>query len=367
MLRRYLVPLFTLLVAVAAAVGACGGGGFDPQSRVDSVRMFAARIDKPYARPGDTVNIEVLLADGRKNQTRPLALYWFPVACINPRSDLYYLCFLAAGGDAGDDAGARLVPAGPVPDAGGLAPPTGESNALSRIPTNIDIAPFLPKGTSFSFQVPLDIVEARPGADPYGLVYLFNIACAGQVRLVERDPEGGPQQIPVRCTDEEGRPLPPSEYVIGFVRVYAYETRSNANPVIEGVTYQGAPVDLSQGIRLPPCRNVRRRATDCPEHEINVVVPETSWEENPSEASTGFRREQLWAVYYSDFGELQNDARLLYDPKRGRITDNALTYRAPPDVGDGTIWAVVHDNRGGVGWVLIPVHVREDAPLVPKP
>ncbi len=370
-MRRILAVLSGASVCFAAAalsLVACGGGGFDPQSKVDSVRMFAARIDKPYARPGDTVNVEVLLADGRRERSRPLNLYWIPVACINPRDDLYYLCFTAAAAaaDAGaGDAGARLVPTQPVPDAGVPAAPSG--NPLTSIPTNIDIAPFLPKGTKFSFQMPADVIQTRPGADPYGLAYLFNIACAGQVRIVERDPAAGPQQVPIQCTDEEGRLLPPSDYVIGFVRVYAYENKTNANPVIDGVTYQGGPVDVARGVTVPPCRNVKRRATDCPEHELNVNVPETSWEENVSAVSTGERREQIWATYYTNFGDLQNDARLLYDPTRGRITENHLTYRAPADVGDGTVWAVVHDNRGGASWVLIPIHVREDAPLIPPP
>jgi hypothetical protein len=361
-----------VLVALSAWAAACGGTGFDPQSRVDSVRMFAARIDKPYARPGETVNIEVLLTDARRDRPRPLELYWIPIACLNPTADLYYLCFAGAAGAAdggvSPDGGVRFVPAGPLEDGGaGIpgAPPPGAPP--TSLPTNIDLAPFLPRGPIFSFTMPEDAIVPRVGTDPYGLAYLFNIACAGQVRFVPPAPGAGAQQIPLQCTDEDGNPLPPTDYVIGFVRVYAYETRTNENPVIESVTYQGEPIDLTAGITLPPCRDVKRRA-DCPEHEIGVRIPLSSWERNPSETEPlGEQREQIWVTYYSDVGSFADAARLLFDPRRGQIPDPDVVFRAPATAGDGTLWAVVHDNRGGAAWAVIPVRVREDAPLIPPP
>ena len=81
--------------AVVAALGvACGGAGFDPKSKVDSVRLFAARADKLYAKPGETVSLEVLAFDGRAKPARPMRHYFLPFVCLNPPADQYFGCFL---------------------------------------------------------------------------------------------------------------------------------------------------------------------------------------------------------------------------------------------------------------------------------
>src|SRR5689334_19584689 len=86
--------LASLLVACATGVAfASCGGDFDPASLVNSVRVLAVRADKPYAKPGDSVELEMLAFDGRKDKTRPMAISWIPVPCINPQNDTYYFCF----------------------------------------------------------------------------------------------------------------------------------------------------------------------------------------------------------------------------------------------------------------------------------
>ena len=103
-LRGLSALLAVLVLSALSAVLACGNSGFDPASKVDSVRLFAVRADKPYAKPGDTVTLEALMTDQRKAKPRAAKLYWIPVLCLNPREDLYYLCF-APPGDGGRQAG----------------------------------------------------------------------------------------------------------------------------------------------------------------------------------------------------------------------------------------------------------------------
>ena len=69
-------------------------------------------------------------------------------------------------------------------------------------------------------------------------------------------------------------------------------------------------------------------------------------------------REQVWVTWYGDRGDLADDARLLFDSRKGRVSESAVVYRAPYDPTSGTLWAVVHDNRGGAAWAVIPVRVR---------
>jgi hypothetical protein len=351
--------LFAVLAAALATVFgiACGGSGFDQQSRVASVRMFGVRPDKPYAKPGETVTLEVLSTDGRRNKVRPLKIFWIPIVCINPREDLYYLCFVPSQGlDGGPiDGGSRLV--APFPPDGGATADGGVpfgSGGLTSIPTGIDLSPFLPQGPTFSFRMPDDVIQPRLGTPPYGLAIVFNIACAGQVRLAERT-GNNPQQIPIQCTDEEGTPLSPDDYVIGINRVYAYADRTNANPIVERVTLDGVDVDPQTGITVDRC--VAKRRGDCKAHKIDVKVVDASWEPNPG-AEGGSQREQIWVAYYSDIGDLRDEARLLFDARSGRISESDVEYRAPYEPADGTLWAVVHDNRAGAAFVVLPIHVK---------
>lgn len=351
-------------IAAMAALFACGSEGFDPASKVDSVRLFVVKADKPYARPGEIVTLEALSTDARKEKPRAAKVYWIPILCLNPKEDLYYLCF-APPGDGGRQAGdTRLIPIGPLADAGAAsdagaadAGAFGGSNPFANIPTGVDLSPFLPQGPTFSFRMPDDAVKPREGTDPYGLAIVFNILCAGRVEFAPRDPGGGIQQAPILCSDENGVKLPPSDYVIGISRVYAWDERVNTNPVIEALTFGGGDVVPAAGITLERCTAEKER--DCPENKIGVRVSDSSWEINPAEVTRdGEIHEQIWVAYYSDIGKFDGDARLLFDTRQGRISDSDVTYRAPKEPTDGTLWAVVHDNRGGASWIVVPLHVR---------
>jgi len=361
--RRFLVLVSILAALVVSAVVACNANGFDPQSKIDSVRMLVVKADKPYVKPGESVTLEALVTDGRKAKPRAAKLYWIPVLCLNPRDDLYYFCF-APPGDAGTQAGAtRLVPIGPLAalaDGGAEAGAAAAGGSpFNQIPTGVDLAPFLPQGPSFTFTMPADAAQPREGAPvPYGLGIVFNILCAGRVEFATRDPAAGNQQVPIRCTDEEGNSLPPSEYVIGISRVYAYQDRVNTNPVIEKVTLEGLDVDINAGLTLDKCA-YGTRERDCREYKVDVRVSDSSWEPNPSDVEReGPLREQVWVSYYSDIGVFENDARLLFDTRKGRAPASPVGLRAGYQVVDGTMWVVVHDNRGGASWLAVPLHVR---------
>lgn len=361
-------PAVTVLALSAlcllAGVLACGESGFDPASKVDSVRMFVVRADKPYAKPGETVTLEALITDQRKAKPREAKLYWIPVLCLNPRDDLYYLCF-APPGDGGRQAGStRLIPIGAFADAGAAGDAGGVdagalsgSNPFANIPTGVDLAPFLPQGPTFSFKIPEDAVQPREGSDPYGLAIVFNVLCAGRIEFVPRDPSAGAQQVPVQCTGDDGVKLKPSDYVIGISRVYAWTERVNTNPVIEKLTLEDKDVVAAQGITIERCTEEREK--DCKENKIGIRVSDSSWEQNPADVTReGELREQIWVDYYSDLGKFDDDSRLLFDTRQGRISDSDVTFRAPKVAVDGTLWAVVHDNRGGAAWVVLPLHVR---------
>lgn len=344
--RRSFLLGFLGVGALAAA--ACGAGDFDPISKVDSVRMFGVRADKPYAHPGNTVTLTTMTTDARRDRPRPLTVYWVPFVCMNPTDDLYYLCFLP-----GSDGGATLVGQNSVDagvDAGASQLAAG---GLAAIPRGVNLAPVLPQGETFRFQIPTNAVVPRAGTTPYGLAIVFNIACAGEVRIADRSGDN-PQQVPIQCTDENGTQLAPSDYVLGINRVYAYTDLTNANPVVDDVRLDGGVVDYDAGVTLPTCTT--RKLDDCPPVAFDVDVPPSSWEENPTE--TQVLHEQVWVDYYSDLGKFKDDARLLYDTRSGKVDQSRVEFRAPKTAGDGTVWMVVHDNRAGAAFLTFPLHVR---------
>lgn len=316
---------------------ACGGEDFDPQNMVQGVRILSTRADKPYAKPGETVTVDMLVADGRKDQTRPLKQLWFPFVCTNPTLDAYYGCFAPPKNGQGGE-GAK---------------------AIASLPKGADLSTLLPNGNSYSFKVPDNAVVSRPGSDPYGTMFIFNVACAGRLVVSDIDPSKGPQgALPLSCTDEEGTPLSADNYVIGYTRVFAYSERTNANPAIDHLVFDGQAVDPAVGVSVAPCSS--SDAKSCPEHKVDVAMKPGSQEVNANEkdANGNPLKEVIWAAYYTSAGRFDDDARLLFDAKEGEITARDNKYRAKSPATSGTMWVVVKDNRGGTDWLTIPLKVQ---------
>jgi hypothetical protein len=333
---------------LAVALGALGSasctGGLHSASLIDSVRILSSSADEPYAAPGSTVTLQVLAVDARSEQPAPMVISWIPTVCEDPTDDAYYACFQTLGAAFAGDGGA-----GGSSGAGAGAPPLG-----------VDLTPFLPTGPSFSFTMPADAVTKHAPVTapttPYGLAVVFNVACAGHLELVPLDPNNV-QAPPIGCFDAQHDQLGPNDYVLGLTRVYAYDTLRNQNPVIDHVDARdpnGDPIDLTNGLSLPACHG------DCPTIHIGPVVPASSQEVNPEERGVDGQtvREQIWADFFSDVGSFSDEARLLYDSASGSIGDATVTndeYRPPDTARTGTIWIVVHDNRGGATWATVPV------------
>jgi hypothetical protein len=352
---RLLLRLLGLAGAILVmALGpSCGGAGFEPVSKVDTVRILASRATPSnYAKPGDTVMVEVLAFDARPQQPAPMKVWWLPFTCINPPEDLYYLCFTQLAGDGGAGEGGM----------GGGADGGGGGGLAGMLGPGVDLTPFLVEGSIYPVTLPPDIITTHKtgmGQDPYGLAIAFNIACAGHVELLPTDPGNrSVQQVPVGCFDADHNQLGPDAYVIGFTRVYAYNDRTNANPVIDHVTLNSATVDPTVGVVASRCTT--QKSGDCPTVPLDVTVPPSSQEPNPSDIDENgnMRKEQIWVDYFATVGDLADDARLLYDPTNGQITDTATKYAPPQALGDGVMWAVVHDNRGGTDWQQWSVHVQ---------
>src|SRR5262249_44457198 len=113
--------------------------------------------------------------------------------------------------------------------------------ALQTLLESSDIATsgLLGSGTEFSATLPNDILSAAPrlATDPvhYGVSYVFFAACGGTLVMDGRD------GFPFGCVDDAGAPVPPSDFVIGFTTIYAFEgaDNQNTNPVLDGIDFDG--------------------------------------------------------------------------------------------------------------------------------
>jgi hypothetical protein len=337
-----------LLVLGGWAASSCSPADFQSQTVIDTVRILASRASEPRAKPGDTVNLEVLAYDGRTNPSEKMNIYWLRIPCLNPAADAYYSCFTQFGpGDAG---ASSPTDAGAAADAGG-------ASALLRPGVDLSHSPLIATGPSFSYQMPEDIIVPRTGVSPsYGLVIVFNFACAGKsLEFVPIDPNNGnPQQIPIGCFDANHDPVGADAFVFGFTRIYAYDQPDEANPVITAVDAPGQSLafDADSGttaaFTVPICTGV-----NCPHHPIGPVVP-------PSTPAG----KQVWADFFSTVGTFTSDARLLYDPMATLSIPSGTddNFMAPSDLSGAPaqnfIWIVVHDDQGGADWVTVPLQVN---------
>jgi hypothetical protein len=326
-------PLRLSLLALASVALAGCGNPFDPANLVESVRLLAVSADKPYAAPGDTVKMTALAFDGRPPVTPPLApmtVYWVPIVCTDPPGDAYFACYPAF--------------------------------AQAGLKQGVDLTSKLTAGTQFSFQMSPDAItrHARPASGaPYGVVFVFAIACAGHVQYLGVNEDTLPPAPPLGCFDDTGAELGADGSVFAYAQVFSFEDRKNQNPVISNLTFNGTPVDPTAGITVAHCPSSSRK---CPTTPLDTVVPSSSWEPDPAETATLGKPtdEEIWVDYFLTTGSVDSSALLYAADPTVKLPSSAVKLTPPTSVPTTPqfLWAVVHDNRGGVSWLQVPLNVQ---------
>lgn len=347
-LTRFALPLLLVLPS------GCGVG-FDPGSEVGTLRVLGVRKDKPYPGPGETVNLSVLWHDGLADPSDPESgreaeVVWLP-PCFNPPGDQYSACLLQFTQQ--------------------FVQEPGLFERLSR-------------GETSSFQVPLEIVPlmSLPGVPRYGLTYAFFSVCAGTVGL---EPPGQEGALPLVCRNAEGERLGPDAFVFGYVGLFTFgevgesgERFGNQNPIVEGFEVEGSgfesclneecltaspedgiDCDVSPERCFPACE--KDGEPECPKIELRPLVSASSAEQDDVSQSYYGRNvgEQMWINYYTDRGSVRGDGvRLLNDATKGWNEDYGIEFYAPKAPGPVTLWAVVHDNRGGTAWTRTQIQIE---------
>jgi hypothetical protein len=282
---------------------------------------------------------------------------------------------------------------------GCLGSPTDlDSGRISRPDPNADGA-----NDHFSFVISPDIISSRPPPKdpslvPYGLDYVFFAVCAGSLTLRTE-----PQQSPLVCyqelDDEPGfsagdQQLDSRDFVFGYTQIFSYDELENANPLVDGVEFDGqllfpgqppvdsdgetldapalTPEDLCIGeacspapafedpsvcpeaLSFPPCTG------DCPTLRVSPLVDPASAEVDFVSSSQGsdLLLEQMWVNYYATAGEVDTEVTLLNDAIEGWQTDYATDYSPSEEAAVTYLWSVAHDNRGGSQWARLRVCTR---------
>lgn len=341
--RRGSVALLALGALLGPAVGSGCQPGFDPPSKVEGLRIFGVEADKPYASGGDSVTFTMTYADGLDPANpRAIQIAWLG-GCFDPPGDAYYGCYAQLGATL--SAASSLAPGKPLPP---------------------ELAGMLGVGPAFTLTVPADLVTRRPApaeGPRYGTAFVFFMACAGKLGPAPEAASGRAGSFPVACFDATGKQLGADSFVPGYTQIYAFEDgRTNANPVLSGITYDGKdlPEDLSKAPIFKACglTDDERRvqgcskqdpATACTSYTIKAEVPHDVAELDPSSTAADGSplHEAVWVDYYADGGELSGDVALLSDATSGYNDDHAVTWLPPSTPGVYSVWAVVHDNRGG--------------------
>ncbi|MGC4069553.1 MAG: hypothetical protein QM784_33840 [Polyangiaceae bacterium] len=352
-------PLRTLstyclsVVAMTSLLAGCGEPD-DRPSEIVSLRVLAVRAESPFVVPGESTKLSLLAYDGsprarlQDGSQRKTSTIWIG-GCVNPAGDSYVGCshHLHQVVNQLDETTLR-----------------GETLPDERLSGVVGF------GSEFTVRTPSDMISSRDRAAgvvyPYGLELVFFAHCGGVLKPIDVDES----MFPLGCFDAKtGEALGRDDFEFGFFSLYAYDSVTNENPILNGMSFDGhdgtvACSDLepcasgfhcsSEATCIPVVTRCKAsKESDCQKYRVTVDVPRASRETavtahvDESEADT----ETLWVSYYASEGSFEEDARIISDPNSGWGKNTfgewkANTHRS----GEVRLFAVARDNRNGVAW-----------------
>jgi hypothetical protein len=367
--RRAILGALALSVLGAPATASLSAGcaaGFDPASKVSSLRVLAVTPSNPYPEPGETIKFTMTFHDGYEDPeegavTRPITVLWLG-GCFDPPSDQYFGCYEQFGPlFQGGLSGASLPP---------LCSDSAPGTPFEYVKAGLFC-------DTFDLKIPEDVVTRRPKPDVgphYGISYVFFAACAGTIGLVPPDGTGRAPDFPLGCFDGDKR-LGPESFVPGYTQVYTFaDERQNENPEVLGLSLGGEAMPEEDDFdklpvvkacpltederRNPGCDQSAREA--CAEYSVQALVRPDVGEVDPDATGEegGELTEAVWVSYFVDRGDISPGIKLVNDAVAGFNPNIATSFLPPAEAGFATIWAVVRDARGGTGVIKRMVRVE---------
>jgi len=319
------------------------GDEFAPPSLIDSLRVIAVAADKPYAAPGDDVTFSLTYHDGFPGGPREVEVTWIG-GCVNPPGGSYVGCYDQLG-----EAIAGLSEGDPPPASVPIARQRAEPSLSGT-----------PGALTFTVPIPDDVLATAPPAvsgSKFASVFVLFTVCAGTVRPVPPEEGQGFVSLPFACFDDAGNRLGAEHFVPGFSQIYVFaDGRQNENPVIQGLSLNGAELTTAaQDTVVVRCTEVAeeegcgQEETSCVTYELRGLVEDTAELDPESTDEEGNPlREVVWIDYYTDAGSFEDDRALASDAARGFLSEQKTVWTPPAEPGPVRLWAVAHDNRGGM-------------------
>jgi hypothetical protein len=321
MMMRYL----SLIGLIGALTVACGPS-FDGPEKVQDLRVLSAQAEPPEfvypAIPPTEVTTEITFL-----VVNPLAsevpVDWHLTGCI-----------------LGDDS--RCAEGSDIPLAAGRS---------------------LPGEISATVTLPAPLITASFEEDVYQGIFGAAVWVQG---IVEQD--GAPEVRFVKS--------------VVLAPDYGVGRTANVNPWIDEVQVgeedEEVPIELdADGIwRVEVGEKYRLLPVSPEETREHYVVPafEFEGELDPAAIAAGelpdvtFTSEELDEElvfrFYTSIGGLSTTSKseginvILESDEDGEERDLSVVFKAPKEPGEGTLWFVVDDERGGVGWLSVPVMVE---------
>mgnify|MGYP001546075828 CR=1 FL=1 len=310
--KSHKIGLISALPLLLLPLAACNEA-MEPGTKVDSIRVLAEQVDEPYAHPGETVQLTSLSHDPQGR-----AITWAWASCVNPDSSDLQGCL-------------AKIAENPDPATSVFAMGAGTDSAALTIPTNtIDSLP-----------------EAARGAATVGVM---SVACPGDLSF-----GAGPGGLPTRCQEPgTGRDLELDEFIVGFKRIPVRNTDRNQNPVIMGVTFDGADWPATEIKDVGFCNTsefVYGTCADKNKHQLAVKVSPESFEKGKDELGRPFE-EQVVIQHYATEGIFEFEVRTGESPKTGWVARKSASGQTL------TLWFIARDDRGGVAWTERQVKVQ---------
>lgn len=396
--RRAILGGLAALALGAALAGPGCAPPFDSPSKIQALRILAVVADKPYAAPGDDVVFDMIYEDGTSSDdgggSRQVEILWFG-GCFDPEGDQYYACYpQIAALFSGGKPPAGLVGAGPsftltLPKdivtrrpkptdgsphygigyvffaicAGKLGPIAAQSSGKAgSFPFGCfdgdghQLGPdsFVPGYTQvYAFE------DGRPNANPEATDITIKEHAAAGDGFAVNDGSAPPANLePALSADAQSPPLPlspasvdgsPPELEPGLA-----PTPLTLQPMREESPYtRVARCDVPEDSRQAGCGKPPNPTQSCTTYDLKAIVAHDVGEIDPTAtgADGAPLGESVWVDYYTDGGDLRSGIKLVNDPITGYIDDHEAEWVPPPMPGLVTIWAVLHDSRGGAGVV----------------
>jgi hypothetical protein len=301
-----------LITALLLPLAACNEA-MEPGTKVDSIRVLAEQVDQPFAHPGETVQLTSLSFDPQGR-----TINWAWASCVNPDSSDLQGC-LAKMPESSD--------------------PT---SAIFAMGADTDSA---------ALTIPLDAIDSLPvaarGAATVGVV---SVACPGDLSF-----GAGPGGLPTRCQEPgTGRDMELDEFIVGFKRITVRNTDRNQNPVITGITFDGADWPATEIKDVGFCNTGDFEYGTCAgkdKHQLAAIVSPNSFEKGKDELGRAFE-EQVVIQHYATEGIFEFEVRTGESPKTGWVARKRASGQTL------TLWFVARDDRGGVTWAQRQVRVR---------